>query len=127
MQRPLVCLIAWISLLPVLTAEDVVTLDGRTFRGATAQRLDDDRLMLHHSGGPTPLYFFEVPEPLRRRLGFDTEAALKRLTLENSRLRGTSLLPSAKGYLGRGAAHLRNVPSRTVLHPDVEPCSLLPT
>jgi hypothetical protein len=94
MQRPLVCLIAWISLLPVLTAEDVVTLDGRTFRGATAQRLDDDRLMLQHSGGPTPLYFFEVPEPLRRRLGFDTEAALKRLTLDNSRLRGASLLPS---------------------------------
>jgi len=76
-------------------AEEVVTLDGRTFREATVRRLDEDRLELQHSGGQTQLYFFEVPEPLRRRLGFDTEAALKRLTLENSRLRGTASLPSS--------------------------------
>ena len=95
MQRPLALLLAWTSLLPGLTAEDVVTLDGRTFREATVRRLDEDRLELQHSGGRTNLFFFEMPEPLRRRLGFDTESALKRLTLENSRLRGTPLLPSA--------------------------------
>jgi len=87
--------IFWICLMHAAVAEEVVTLDGRTFREATVRRLDEDRLELQHSGGQTQLYFFEVPEPLRRRLGFDTEAALKRLTLENSRLRGTASLPSS--------------------------------
>ena len=87
--------IFWICLMHAAVAEEVVTLAGRTFREATVRRLDEDRLELHHSEGQTQLYFFEVPEPLRRRLGFDTEAALKRLTLENSRLRGTDSLPSS--------------------------------
>lgn len=75
------------ALLSPAMAEDLVTLDGRTFREATARRLDDDRLVLQHTGGQTTLFFHEVPEPLRKRLGFDTEAALKRLTLEAFRLR----------------------------------------
>jgi hypothetical protein len=74
-----------------LQAEDLTTLDGRTFPSATFRRLDDDRLSVRHAGGETSLYFFEVPEPLRRRLGFDSEAALKRLTLEAARLRGTAV------------------------------------
>ena len=94
MQRAQALLILWTALMPALAAEKIVTLDGQTFRETTVQRLDDDRLELQHSGGRTTVFFFEVPEPLRRRLGFDTEAALKRLTLENSRLRGTASLPS---------------------------------
>jgi len=90
MQRPLTLLIACTLLLPATVAEDLVTLDGRTFREATVRRLDDDRLSVQHAGGETPLFFFEVPEALRRRLGFDTEAALKRLTLEAVHLRGTT-------------------------------------
>ena len=95
MQSTWALRILWICLMHAAVAEEVVTLDGRTFREATVRRLDEDRLELQHSGGQTQLYFFEVPEPLRRRLGFDTEAALKRLTLENSRLRGTASLPSS--------------------------------
>ena len=96
MQRILVSVIALASLSTAM-AEEIVTLDGRTFRGATARRLDEDRLQVDHSEGRTSLFFFEVPEPVRRRLGFDTEAALKRLTLENSRLRGLPLLSSGTG------------------------------
>ena len=94
MHRARALLILWTALMPALVAEEIVTLDGRAFREATVRRLDDDRLELQHSGGRTTVFFFEVPEPLRRRLGFDTEAALKRLTLENSRLRGAGFLPS---------------------------------
>lgn len=94
MQRARALLILWTALMPALAAEEIFTLDGRTFREATVRRLDDDRLELQHSGGRTTVFFFEVPEPLRRRLGFDTEAALKRLTLANSRRQGTSSLPS---------------------------------
>lgn len=93
MQRARALLILWTALMPALVAEEIVTLDGRTFREATVRRLDDDRLELQHSGGRITVFFFEVPEPLRRRLGFDTEATLKRLTLENSRLRGAAFLP----------------------------------
>ncbi|MCX6861943.1 MAG: hypothetical protein NT050_03450 [Verrucomicrobia bacterium] len=94
MQRARAFWLLWTTLIPALVAEEIVTLDGRTFRETTLRRLDEDRLELQHSGGRTTVFFFEVPEPLRRRLGFDTEAALKRLTLENSRLRGTTPLPS---------------------------------
>lgn len=83
-------LVAWTLWMPAASAEEIVTLDGRTFQEATAHRLDDDRLLIRHSAGETPLFFFEVPEPLRRRLGFDTESALRRLTLESLRLRSTT-------------------------------------
>jgi len=103
--------IGWICLMHAALAEDLVTLDGRTFREATARRLDDDRLLLQHAEGQTPLFFFEVPEPVRRRLGFDTEAALKRLTLENSRLRGV-------GPLASGASNSpSNTPSKASSNP----------
>ncbi len=90
MQRLLIPLVAWTLWMPVMSADEIVTLDGRTFQKATARRLDDDRLLIQHSAGETPLFFLEVPEPVRRRLGFDTDAALKRLTLESLRLRGTA-------------------------------------
>lgn len=81
----------WLPCLGLLAltvaAEDLTVLDGRTFRGATPRRLDDDRLVIEHSGGQSTLFFHEVPEALRLRLGYDTEAALRRLTLEVFRLR----------------------------------------
>ena len=45
--------IGWICLMHAALAEDLVTLDGRTFREATARRLDDDRLLLQHAEGQT--------------------------------------------------------------------------
>ena len=110
MQRAQALLILWTALMPALAAEEIVILDGRIFRETTVQRLDDDRLELQHSGGRTTVFFFEVSEPLRRRLGFDTEAALKRLTLENSRLRGASSLPSGAGNPPLNSATLQAKP-----------------
>lgn len=86
------CLRHWLPFLGLLAltvaGEDFTVLDGRTFRGATARRLDEDRLVIEHSGGRSTLFFHEVPDALRLRLGYDTESALRRLTLEVFRLRG---------------------------------------
>ncbi|MBM3850906.1 MAG: hypothetical protein FJ396_12105 [Verrucomicrobia bacterium] len=85
----------WLLALPLMLvgvqgAETLSLPDGRTFREATVRRLDDDRLVVEHAGGQSTLFFHEVPEALRRRLGYDSEAALRRLTLEVFRLRGVA-------------------------------------
>jgi hypothetical protein len=66
---------------------DLRTLDGRVFRQAEARKLDEDRLSVRHADGEAVLYFHEIPEADRRALGYDTDAALKRLTLLIQELR----------------------------------------
>jgi len=106
---------------PATRAEDLTALDGRVFHGVELRRLDDDRLSIRHSGGQASLFFFEVPEEVRKRLGFDTDAALKRLTLELVRLRGPA--PAAVAAVPAGPALLPAVVAPALLpaaKPEVE-------
>lgn len=98
MHRILLTLCSLVLLAQTLPAEDLSALDGRTFRAAVARRLDEDRLLIEHTGGQTTLFFHEVPDSLRRRLGYDTDTALRRLTLEVILLRsGTGGGTTEKG------------------------------
>ena len=67
---------------------DLRTLDGRVFRDAVPRRLDEDRLAVRHADGEAFLFFHEVDPAVRRSLGYDTDAELRRLTLELRRLKG---------------------------------------
>ncbi|MFM8877876.1 MAG: hypothetical protein ACKOKG_01880 [Verrucomicrobiota bacterium] len=126
MQRALASVIALASLMTV-SAEEIVTLDGRTFREATARRRDEDRLWVEHSGGKTSLFFFEVPEPLRRRLGFDSEAALKRLTLEAVRQRDAAAAPAKPTSSGSVRGPSDSAPNTpNLLQPPSAPTLLAP-
>jgi hypothetical protein len=82
----LACLSAAVAALTTLGA-DLRTLDGRVFREAEPRKLDEDRLTVKHSGGEAVLYFYEIPEVDRRALGYDTDAALKRLLQQVQELR----------------------------------------
>ena len=101
----------WLPFLGLLAltvaGEDFTVLDRRTFRGATARRLDEDRLVIEHSGGRSTLFFHEVPEALRLRLGYDTESALRRLTLEVFRLRGRQVDGATERSPGPGSDAIR--------------------
>jgi hypothetical protein len=122
MQRLPALLVAWTLWMPTMSAAEIVTLDGRTFQNATASRLDDDRLVIRHSTGETTLFFFEVPEALRRHLGFDTEAALKRLTLESVRLRDIAGAdPKAAPATGPKTPDVRQFPTVPKMLPAARP------
>lgn len=81
-------IIPWLSLfspktlfLSVPFGEDLVTLDGPTFRQVQLSRRDDNPLRIRHKRGDVALFFDDVAEPIRKRLGFDPDASLERLTL----------------------------------------------
>ena len=81
-------IIPWLSLfsakalfLSVAFGEDLVTLDGPTFRQVQLSRRDDNPLRIRHKRGDVGLFFDYIAEPIRKRLGFDPDASLKRLTL----------------------------------------------
>ncbi len=81
-------IIPWLSLffpkalfLSVAFGEDLVTLDGPTFRQVQLSRRDDNPLRIRHNRGDVGLFFDDAAEPIRKRLGFVPDASLKRLTL----------------------------------------------
>jgi hypothetical protein len=68
----LLTLITMLAMVSTL-AEDITTLEGKTYSGVTVMRVEPDGLSIKHSTGIGKLYFSELPQELRDKYGYNPE------------------------------------------------------
>ena len=67
-MKPLLALL----LLPCMAvAEDIKTLDGKTYTNATVARVEIDGIVVDYADGAGKLYFTNLPDELQKKYGYD--------------------------------------------------------
>lgn len=89
MKKP-VCVILCALCTASSAAEEIVTVDGRTYEGATITRTEPDGIVIMHAAGVAKIPFTELSEELRARFRYNPAAAQKHAsaTAEQQRLLG---------------------------------------
>lgn len=109
MIRPRLALAGFAVVLATVAAlaDDVTTISGRTLRDVRFGSTDGDAVQVQHRDGTERIFFYDLPEPVQRKLGFDANAALRIKTLEVERLRAE--LAAVKGQSKKVAAEVAKV------------------
>ena len=88
------------GILTVLTlhAENLTTTTGKTYLDVKIIRKEDNGIRIEHKDGSGKIPFFELPESLRRKYGYDPEKAADqtRIEAENARVQKERMAKAAE-------------------------------
>ncbi len=67
------CFVCFVGFTTVALAEDITTLDGKTYRNVLISNIEPDGVNFMHSAGAAKVLFSNLAEPVAKRYGYDAK------------------------------------------------------